>query len=128
MGFPDPDWCTAAIERLNADPDMKVAADGWVGDFGLIIDDQGVYLGPPNGGRLPPPEFCSVEALRARRPAYLAQASTDDWRALMTGELDPIAAIVQRKLMAQGDLTPVIARLNFRGLAERWLAHLKENP
>lgn len=122
-------WCTAAIEALNADPDAPAAAQGWVGDFGVVIDRaQGplaVSLGAPAGGALPAPEFLTVEALEARAPTYFARALDEDWWRLIDGTLDPIAAIVQKRLVARGDLTPVIARLQYRGLAERWLQHLK---
>jgi hypothetical protein len=125
--FPERSWCVAAIAKFNEDPDAAAAASGWSGDFGLVVDETlGIYLGPPEHGRLPDPIFSDVAQLEARAPAYLARASTDDWLQLIAGTLDPIAAIVQRRLVAQGDLTPVIARLKFRGLAERWHARLQE--
>ena len=37
--------------------------------------------------------------------------------------LGVIGVVVE--LVARGDLTPVIARLQFRGLAERWLAKIQ---
>lgn len=127
--FASEDWCRRAIELLNSDPDTAKAASGWDGDFGIVLEGpQGpvaAWVGPPHGGRLPEPEFVSLEVLRARAPRYYAQATQDDWRALVSGSLDPIAALVQKRLVARGDLTPIIARLKYRGLAHRWLARLR---
>ncbi len=130
MPFPDEAWAVAAIEALNADPEAAGATEGWTWDFGVVIDRPqgavGYYIGPPYAGRLPRPVRMSPEALQERSPAYHARASEADWRALVEGALDPIPALVQRRLVAQGDLHQVIARLHYRGLAERWLQHLKE--
>ena len=130
MPFPDEAWCVAAIEAFNADPDAPGATEGWTWDFGVVIEREqgalGIYIGAPYAGRLPRPVAMSPEALQARAPAYHARASEADWLALVQGDLDPIPALVQRRLVAQGDLHQVIARLHYRGLAERWLAQLRK--
>jgi hypothetical protein len=130
MPFPDQAWCAAAIEAFNADPEAPGATAGWTGDFGVVVERPqgalGFYIGIPTEGRLPRPESMPPEAAKLRSAAYQARASEEDWRALVRGELDPIAALVQRRLVAQGDLTQVIARLHYRGLAERWLSSLRE--
>lgn len=127
--FPSEAWCRAAIRLLNEDPDAAGAAEGWEGDFGVVIDRPegplAVALGAPSNGQLPEPRFMSPEALEALAPTYFARATQADWWALIEGGLDPIAAIVQKRLVARGDLTPVIARLQYRGLAERWLAKIR---
>jgi len=129
MPFPDEAWCAAAIDAFNADPDAVGATEGWTWDFGLVVDRPqgalGFYIGVPYAGRLPRPVAMAPEELQARAPAYHARATEADWRALVEGELDPIPALVQRRLVAQGDLHQVIARLHYRGLAERWLQHLR---
>jgi hypothetical protein len=126
MPFPERAWCLDAVAKFNDDRDAAAATEGWTFDVGLVVDGSvGLYLGPPVKGRLPEPMFGTVVELEARAPAYVARASAADWRALIDGSLDPIAAIVQKRLIAQGDLTPVVARLKFRGLAERWLARIQ---
>ena len=87
---------------------------------------MGIAIGPPVDGRLPEPRFLSAEAVEAAGPRFFARASQADWWALIEGGLDPIAAIVQKRLVARGDLTPVIARLQYRELAERWLVRLRD--
>lgn len=127
--FPTEAWCREAIRLLNEDPDAAGAAQGWDGDFGVVIDREGgaigIAIGAPVDGRLPEPRFLSAEAVEAAAPRFFARASQADWWALIEGGLDPIAAIVQKRLVARGDLSPVIARLQYRGLAERWLARIR---
>jgi hypothetical protein len=127
--FPSEAWCRDAIRLLNEDPDAAEAARGWDGDFGVVIDraegPMGISIGAPVNGRLPEPEFLPADEIEESEPRYFARASEADWWALIEGGLDPIAAIVQKRLVARGDLTPVIARLQYRGLAERWLERIR---
>ena len=127
--FPSEAWCRDAIRLLNEDPDATAAAHGWDGDFGVVIDrpdgPMAISIGAPVGGKLPDPQFVHIDELEDREPTFFARASEADWWALIEGGLDPIAAIVQKRLVARGDLTPVIARLQYRGLAERWLERIK---
>jgi putative sterol carrier protein len=119
-----------AIRLLNEDPDAAGAAQGWDGDFGVVIDrdtgPMGIAIGAPVNGKLPEPRFLSAEAVEALEPRFFARAKQADWWALIEGGLDPIAAIVQKRLVARGDLSPVIARLQYRGLAERWLERIRQ--
>lgn len=126
--FPSENWFRAAIERLNADPQVEQAVNGWRGDFGMVIESQTrtiwMYVAEPANGRFPSPEFVSAATLAARAPRYFAKASDATWLELIRGTLDPIAAIVQKRLEVRGDLEPVVARLKYRGVAERWLESL----
>ncbi|MCA2980005.1 MAG: hypothetical protein INH41_24740 [Myxococcaceae bacterium] len=119
-----------AIAVLNDDPGLPAAAEGWVGDFGVTIERSSgalcVWCAAPVGGRFPPPRFVTPEALDEAHVAYEARADEATFRALIDGGLDPIAAIVQKRLWVRGDLQPIIARLNHRGLAERWLTRLRQ--
>jgi hypothetical protein len=72
------------------------------------------------------PRFVTAAQLAEARVAYEARADEATFRALIDGGLDPIAAIVQKRLWVRGDLQPIIARLNHRGLAERWLTRLRQ--
>lgn len=123
--FPSEAWFRSAIETLNADPEVALATEGWSGDFGMVIDSDtrtfGVYLGEPREGRFPSPELVSTATLAARNPRYFARASDATWVELIRGQLDPIAAIVQQRLSVRGELEPLVVRLKYRGVAERWL-------
>jgi hypothetical protein len=119
-----------AIAILNEDAGLPAAAVGWVGDFGVTIERSSgalcVLCGAPTDGRFPAPRFVTPAQLAEARVAYEARADEATLRALIDGGLDPIAAIVQKRLWVRGDLQPIIARLNHRGLAERWLTRLRQ--
>ena len=127
--FPSEAWCHEAVARLNDDPALPEAARGWQGDFGVVVDAASgplaVHLPEPAEGRFPPPRVIDPAQLEALSPRYFARASEADWRALLQGGLDPIAAIVQKRLVARGDLGQVVARLQHRGVLERWLAQVR---
>lgn len=117
-----------AIELLNADPGLAAAAHGWEGDFGITIERATplyVHLKAPVAGRFPAPAFVTAAQLALANVAYEARADEATFRGLIEGGLDPIAAIVQKRLWVRGNLQPIIARLNHRGLAERWLEQLR---
>jgi putative sterol carrier protein len=122
-------FITHAIELLNEDDGLAPAAQGWEGDFGVIIERPSgalhVHLRAPVNGRFHPPAFVSREALAQANVPYEARADDATFRALIEGGLDPIAAIVQKRLWVRGNLQPIIARLNHRGLAMRWLETLR---
>lgn len=128
--FPSPAWCVRAIASLNADADLIPAARGWQGDFGVIIDRPegplAISLGEPQDGQFPTPRFVDELELARLAPRYFARATQEDWWALIEGRLDPIAAIVQKRLLAKGDLTQMVMRLQYKGLARRWLATLRK--
>ena len=63
-----------------------------------------------------------AEALGA---AYLARAEVGTWRALLRGELDPVEALLRRKVQVSGDVQPLIERARFRGVIDRVLAGLE---
>jgi hypothetical protein len=118
-----------AIELLNADPGLPAAAQGWEGDFGITIERSTgplcVHVRAPLAGRFPAPVFVTAAQLALANVAYEARGDEATFRGLIEGGLDPIAAIVQKRLWVRGNLQPIIARLNHRGLAERWLEQLR---
>lgn len=122
-------FITHAIALLNQDEGLPAAAQGWEGDFGVTIERATgvlcVHLAAPVDGRFPPPRYVSPDALADEDVAYEARADEATFRSLIDGGLDPIAAIVQKRLWVRGNLQPIIARLNHRGLAERWLERLR---
>jgi hypothetical protein len=124
--FPSEAFFVSAVEAFNEDAESAAAARGWSGDFGIVVEGFGaLHVGAPVDGRLPPPRLVARDELLELEPTYFARADVETWRALVLGALDPIAAIVQKKLELTGDLTPVIQRLTYRGLAERWLARIR---
>ena len=118
-------WVAAAVMAFNDDAESAAALRGWRGDVGLFVGDAGVWLEQPRGPTLDEPHLMTAEALEAKKPASSARASMATWQALIDGTLDPIAAVVQRKLSLQGDVQQIISRVSYRGLAQRWLSSIR---
>lgn len=124
-------WCARAVQAFNEDPESAAALNGWSGDVALIVRDAGgggvgVHLREPTHGKLLMPELVSVDGAVALELPYVADASRAHWQALIDGTLDPIAAVVQRKLVLKGNVQSLIERLKFRGLADRWLSAVRK--
>lgn len=118
-------WVAAAVKAFNDDADSAEALKGWRGDVGLFAGDIGVWLEQPLGSTLSEPVLMTAEALESKKPASFARASIATWQALIEGTLDPIAAVVQKKLNLQGDVQQIISRVSYRGLAQRWLSNIR---
>lgn len=131
--FPSKEWCQEAVRLTNADPEVSLAGQGWEGDFGAIIDAE--------PGRLPEtfvvhvvPRDGRIEKLRVLddpddldelEPAYVARAPYSVWKQLLQGSLDPVEAVLRRRIAVKGDLQPLIERMRYKGLADRVFAQLK---
>ena len=118
-------WCRAAVKAFNDDPDAPGALEGWRGDVGLFVDEVGVWLAAPVNERLNDAVLMTADALDAKNPASQARASQVTWAELIAGTLDPIGAIVQKRLAVRGDVQQIVSRLSYRGLAQRWLAAIR---
>ena len=82
-------------------------------------------MAAPVNERLSEAVLMSGFALAAKGAASTARASTETWEALIAGKLDPIAAVVQKRLVLTGDVQQIISRMSYRGLAERWLSAIR---
>jgi putative sterol carrier protein len=119
-------FATSLVKFFNDDEESASASADWRGDFGIEVrNESAFYVGAPGQSGLPLPVFLSADELRLRNPTYYASATRSDFRALLLGELDVISAVLEKRLGLTGDLTPVIARMKFRGLLERWLIKAK---
>jgi putative sterol carrier protein len=130
--FPSKEWCEEAIRLVNDDPEARAAGEGWVGDFGAVIEPEGALKKPftvhvvPRDGRiekfkvLPDPDD-----LDELEPLYLARAPYSVWKGLLKGTLDPVEAVLKRKIQLKGDVQPLIERLKYKGIADRVLALVK---
>ncbi len=130
--FPSKEWCQAAVDATNADPESALAGDGWKGDFGAIIEAEAGKLAKPfavhavpKNGRI---EKWSVlrdpDELDEIEPVYLARAPYSVWKGLLRGTLDPIEAVLKRQINLKGDLQPLIERMKYKGIADRVLAQV----
>lgn len=124
--FPSLEWCRAVVEAANADPDAAAAGQGWRGDVACVVERPGgpfVFWCNPVGGRIADWKVLHDEdELEERDPAYVIRAPLSTWRGLIEGSLDPVQALIERRIRVKGDAEPVIARARHKGLTARVLA------
>ena len=130
--FPSREWCEEVVRLVNADPESVEAGEGWVGDFGVVVEREAGKLERsftihcvPRDGKIhnlrlleDPDELEEIE------PRYLARAPYSVWKALIQQTLDPIEALVRRRISVDGDVQQLIERMRYKGIAERVLAKL----
>lgn len=131
--FPSKEWCEEAIRLANADPEAALAGEGWVGDFGGVIEAETgklqkafVFYAEPKGGRIEKFKvLVDPDDLDEFEPKYLMRGPYSVWKGLLVGTLDPVEMVLKRKLAVQGDLQPLIERMKFKGIAERIIQKLE---
>lgn len=131
--FPSKEWCDEAVRLVNEDPERALAARGWLGEIGVIVDAEPGKLARPFVVHVVPRD-ARIEKLRVLEdpddldelePAYLARAPYSVWKELLRGSLDPVEAVLRRRIAVKGDLQQLVERLRFKGIADRVFAQLK---
>lgn len=131
--FPSKEWCDEAVRLTNADPEAPLAGAGWDADFGLVIEaergklerDFAVHV-QPQGGRIARYAVLrDKDELEEIEPAYSARAPYSVWKALLLGQLDPVEAVLKRRIQVSGDLQPLIERARYKGIGDRVLAQIQ---
>lgn len=126
--FPSKEWCEALIAALHADPQSAVAGRGFAGDIAAAILPEPplrepfvVYARAQDGKVLEFRLLEDLDEIEEIEPAYVARAGYQTWKRLVSSELDPIEALLQRKIQFEGDLQPIIERAQFKNLFWRLL-------
>ncbi|HEU0013908.1 MAG TPA: SCP2 sterol-binding domain-containing protein [Longimicrobium sp.] len=105
------EWCIACCERLNQRESYRLAARGWEGAAVLVMaadpahgisHDRAVWLdvhhGVCRGTRV-----ATAQDLASAQ--YVFRADAAQWKRLLSGDLDPVGAVMQGKLkLARGNL------------------------
>jgi putative sterol carrier protein len=130
--FPSREWCEQVVQLANADPEAADAGEGWDGDFGAVVEaEPGKLAAPfaihcePKNGRITRLRFLEdPDELDEIEPAYLARAPYSVWKGLILGTLDPVEAVLKKKIQMSGDLQPILERMRYKGIADRILSQL----
>ncbi len=131
--FPSREWCELAIRLANADPESAVAGEGWVGDFGAVVDAEPGKLDKPFAFHCVPARgqitrfrvLADPDELDEIEPRYFARAPYSVWKAIIRGEIDAIQGAARRQLEFRGDLEQLARRMKHKGIADRVLAALE---
>jgi putative sterol carrier protein len=105
-------WVQAYIEKLNANKAYEESAITWEGDFLFIITPKGnldhevrfyidLWHGKARNGR----GLSEGEEVEA---AFVVSGDWGNWEKIVDAKLDPIKALMTRKLKLKGDMKKVM--------------------
>jgi len=131
--FPSRGWAEAAMALVNADPESVAGSRGWRGDFGVVIEaEKGkldehfvVWVRPENGRVAELRVLVDPDDLDEFEPAYRIRAPYSVWKGMLLGSVDPVEAIVKRRLRVDGDVQPILERMRYKDIAARVLSGLE---
>ena len=112
LKFPSDEWGKAFADQLNASEDYERSAKDWEGDFIFVIEPDKAY--PENAylfiglyhGKCTDAAMISSED--EREAQFIIRAPFTNWRKVIEGKLEPISAIMVRKLKLKGDMMKVM--------------------
>lgn len=106
--FPSAEWLDAFKNKLNSDQRYAQVAKTWEGDMYFVIDPEGnlaeqmvMYLDLWHG------ECRAVEMvddIAKYSPAFSLKAGYNNFAGVLTGKLDPMQAMLTRKLDVKGNM------------------------
>jgi putative sterol carrier protein len=106
--FPSSEWLQILSDKLNSDERYAQIAKNWEGDMCVVIDPSGplakqqlFYLDLWHG------KCRRIEILNdlsAVQPKFVLTATYDNISRIMKGELDPMQAMMTRKLQVHGSM------------------------
>jgi putative sterol carrier protein len=131
--FPSRGWAEAAMAMVNADPDSVAAGRGWTADFGVVVEAEAGKLDQhfvawvrPEEGRIAELKVLfDPDDLDEIDPAYRIRAPYSVWKGLLLGSVDPVEAILKRRLRVDGDVQPILERMRYKDIAKRVLSRLE---
>ncbi len=106
--FPSLEWLQVLQEKLNHDDHYAEVAKNWEGDIVMIVDPQGKVTEQQNfyfdlwHGKCRHVEM-NID-LDAQKPAFSLRAPFENYTAILTGKIDPMAALMTNKLHVKGSL------------------------
>lgn len=110
--FPSPEWVDAFREAINNSEAYKVSAAKWEGDFYFVISPKGAIKEPVKfyldlwHGQCR--EAYVVEGEDDKNPEFVIEGTLDVYRQIFDHKLDPIRALVSRKLKLKGNLGKIM--------------------
>jgi putative sterol carrier protein len=106
--FPSGEWLAEFESKLNSDVRYAQIARNWEGDMYFVIEPDGnlktqmvMYLDLWHG-KCRSTEIVSNVANHT--PAFTLKAGYENFARVLTGELDPMQAMLTRKLGVQGNM------------------------
>ncbi len=108
--FPSAEWLKALEEKLNNDENYARIAKKWEGDIMFNIEPDGplastmkLYLDLWHG-ECRKAFVVDDEEASEQKPAYVLSAPYGNFARIIKGELDPMQAMITRKLRVRGSM------------------------
>lgn len=106
--FPSAEWLALFQQKLNTDAQYAQVAQKWEGDMYFVIEPDGnlaqqvvMYLDLWHGQC----RFSEIVAdINSHSPRFSLKASYTNFAKVLKGELDPMQAMLTRKLDVKGDM------------------------
>jgi putative sterol carrier protein len=106
--FPNDDWVVALMNKLNLDEKYAQIARNWEGDMifmvepgGSLVDPITFYLDLWHGKCR---DAYPVKDGQEARAVFTLRAPYDNYVRLLKGELEPMQALLTRKIGVQGNM------------------------
>jgi putative sterol carrier protein len=106
--FPSMDWLKELETKLNNDAHYAEVAKKWEGDMTIVVEPEGnlterkiYYIDLWHGKCRGVAELKDVSEKKA---TFVMTATYENIKRIMTGKLDPMQAMMTRKLLVQGNL------------------------
>ena len=110
--FPSAEWPAQSQIEINRSASYAVSAKTWEGDFWFVIDPAGsmtepftLYLDLWHGQCR---EAHVVTGADEKKPEFIIAGSIDAYRQIFGKKLDPIQALMTRRLKLQGDMGKIM--------------------
>lgn len=106
--FPSEEWTQALMDKLNSDQHYAEIARNWEGDLTFVIEPGGaladpmvIYLDLWHGKCR---QAYVVQSDNPPQAAFTLKAPYDNFVRILKGELNPIQAMLTRRLHVQGNM------------------------
>jgi putative sterol carrier protein len=117
--FPSPEWAAAFKTAIDSSPAYKEAGATWThGPVALVVkadpqlgvaEDIGVWLDLDRGICR---EVKVVSRAEAEKAPFCIAGDYARWKSVIKKELDPIKAMMQKKLELKGQMTTIVKYVN----------------
>ncbi|MFX1577173.1 MAG: SCP2 sterol-binding domain-containing protein [Promethearchaeota archaeon] len=114
MKFGTPQWIEQFVKTLNENKAYAEAAATWEGDFLFIVypnkeagfDEEVVMWMDLWHGKSR--DYALLIDRNAKDTAFIYEGELENWKAIIEGRLDPIKALLTRKMKLTGDRAKVM--------------------
>ena len=110
--FGSDEWIRTLMVKVNESEAYRSAARTWEGDFYFIVEPEGnvtepvtMYMDLWHGDCR---DAFIVEDESVKNPEFRINASVSAWKQVITKQLDPIQALMTRRLKLKGNMMKIM--------------------